>query len=488
MAVSPARLAAFEILLKIDAAESYSSELLHSERLAALSRQDRALAMEIVMGVLRWRSWLDAGIARYSFTPFRKLDPEVLTALRVGVYQLQFLERVPARAAINESVDLVKHARKASAAPLTNAILRKVPKTGAAERAALHAALGPEFGAGSAESEALASLLEYEDPDQLARRLATDFAHPEWMVRRWISHYGAARAVSVCRFDQQVPVTALRLGDVAAEAELRAEGIELAPGALLASARRVLYGDPTRTRAYAEGRVTIQDEGSQLVAALVGRGMRILDCCAAPGGKTTALAERNPEADILAADLHEHRVRLMRRLVRAANVRIIQADARSLPVGGEFDRILADVPCSGTGTLARNPEIKWRLAPQDLPGLHTRQLAILRAALSHLAAGGRLVYSTCSLEPEENEAVIGEVLEQLGADPSSVQAAPEAVAASPSRRFRLISVGEQLSRLEQEGKLSWRPAASLTSGIFLRTLPGLQPCDGFFAAIIERTR
>ncbi len=445
--LSPARLAAFEILLRVEREDAYASELLHSERVSALSPADRGLCMEIVMGVLRWRAQLDTDIARGSFTPFRKLDLEVLTALRMGAYQVQFLERVPARAAINESVELVKHSRKASAAALTNAVLRKLPKTSSAERALRHDAGVPSASTTSAEE------------------LARELAHPLWMVQRWVDHYGLEAAAAICRFDQQVPTVALRLRDDSAEGELAATDVQLAPGALLRSARRVISGDPTRSCAYREFRTVIQDEASQLVAALVGGGTRILDCCAAPGGKTAALADRNPQADIIAADLHAHRVRLMRRLVRATNVRIIAADARNLPLAGTFDRILADVPCSGTGTLARNPEIKWRLRPEAFAPLHTLQVDILRSALAYLAPGGRLVYSTCSLEPEENEAVIEEVL--------------------ASSHFRLIDVPDRLRELRDSGELVWPDIESLARGPYLRTVPGIHPCDGFFAAIIE---
>jgi 16S rRNA (cytosine967-C5)-methyltransferase len=450
MPVSPARLAAFDILLRIDMQDAYSSELLHSERMDELFPQDRGLCMELVMGVLRWRSRLDAQIAKLSFTPFRKLDPEVVTALRLGAYQVQFLGRIPARAAINESVELVKHARKMSAAPLVNAVLRKLPKTSNAERAALH------------EAEATAaSVSSLSGPAELA----AEFAHPQWLVTRWLNHYGPERTVSICRHDQQIPLTTVRLRDASVEQELLKEGIELAPGALLSSARHILAGDITHTHACTEGRAVIQDEGSQLIAALAGHGTRILDCCAAPGGKTAALADRNPQSEITAVELHEHRARLMRQLIRASNVNIVTADIRALPQGAPYDCILTDVPCSGTGTLARNPEIKWRLKPEDLADLHTRQVEILRAALQHLAPGGRLIYSSCSLEPEENEAVIEEVV----TDP-----------------FRVLDVREQMQALQQQDELTWTDLASLSAGPYLRTVPGVHPCDGFFAAILEK--
>ena len=337
------------------------------------------------MGVLRWRSRLDEVISASSSRPLAKLDPEVLNALRLGAYQLRYLDRVPAHAAINDSVELVKRAQKRSAAPFANAVLRKI------------------------------AAMEPKPPDQSIGGppvpfLAHEFAHPDWLVERWIAAFGTERAWAICHHNQRIPHTAIRLDNAEIEQELQNDGIELAPGSLLAGARIVTGGDVTRTRALQEGRVMIQDEASQLVAALVGTGARILDCCAAPGGKTAALAARNPTAEIVAAELHPHRVELLRKRVRASNVRVIEVDALSLPGSGGFDRVLADVPCSGTGTLARNPEIKWRIRPDDLADLHRRQVEILRAALRQLAPGGRAVYSTCSLEREENEAVVAEVL------------------------------------------------------------------------------
>lgn len=442
MPIAPARAAAFDILLRVDQQGSYASELLHSGRLESLSQADRALTTELVMGVLRWRSRLDEAIAAASSRPLAKLDPEVLTALRLAAYQLQHLTRVPAHAAINDSVELMKRAHKRSAAPFGNAVLRKIAAT-------------------SIEPPP-------ESQDWTAASLAGQFAHPQWLVERWVAEYGVERAHLICRHDLQIPNVAIRVDDPAAEQELEAEGVKLGPGALLASARIVTGGEITRTRAFQEGRVFILDEASQLVAALVGTGSRLLDCCAAPGGKTQALAARNPSAEIVAAELHPHRVELLRKRVRAANVQVIQADALALPTNGGFDRVLADVPCSGTGTLARNPEIKWRLKPDDLDDLHQRQVAILRAALGQLAPGGRALYSTCSLEREENEAVIEEVLRD-------------------SSEFELRDCRQELERLCSTGELVWSDLDSLLSGTFLRTIPGVQPCDGFFAARVERS-
>jgi 16S rRNA (cytosine967-C5)-methyltransferase len=442
MSISPARTVAFDILLRIDQQNAYASELLHSERLDKLAPTDRGLAMELVMGVLRWRSRLDDEIAAAASRPLKKLDAEVLNALRLAAYQLQFLTRVPPHAAINDSVELVKRAQKRSAAPFANAVLRKI-------------------------AEARTEPVQPSADEAPVSFLAREYAHPEWLVERWVAQFGAERTRQICEFDQRIPTTSLRLENVDTERELTSEGVKLAPGVLLASSRTLVEGDLTRTHAYIEGRVFIQDEASQLVAALVGTGSRLLDCCAAPGGKTAAMAWRNPAAQIIAVEIHEHRAGLVRKRVRAANVKVIAADALQLPLAGGFDRVLADVPCSGTGTFARNPDIKWRLAVGTLSELHTKQVAILRAALQQLAAGGRAVYSTCSLEKEENEAVVEEVLRD-------------------TEGYQLRDCREELEKLRATGELKWEDLDSLLNGRFLRTVPGVQPCDGFFAAVMEK--
>ncbi len=441
MPVSAARAAAFDILLRVERQSAYASELLHAERVDKLDIADRGLTTELVMGVLRWRSQLDEAIVTASSRPLARLDLEVVIALRLTAYQLRYLTRIPARAAINEGVESVKRAKKRSAVPFANAVLRKI--------------------AGDL-SEASAEL-----PEITASSLARAYAHPAWLVERWVNSFGIERTRLICDHDQRVPATALRLESASDESELLRESVELAPGALLSSARIVVNGDVTQSLAFRDGRVFVQDEASQLVATLVGNGSRILDCCAAPGGKTAVIASQNLAAEIIATELHPHRAELLRRRVRATNVEVIAADVLQLPMHGGFDRVLADVSCSGTGTLARNPEIKWRLTLEDLSELHSRQVAILRAALAQLARGGRAVYSTCSLEREENEAVVHEVLRDL----------PE---------FHLRDCREDLESLRASGNLAWSDLDSLLSGKFLRTLPGVHPCDGFFAAMIER--
>ena len=375
--------------MRVETTDAYASELLHSSRYTTLSAADHALLTELVMGVLRWRGVLDDKVAAFSTQPLVRLDREVLTSLRLGAYQLLFLDRIPAHAAIHESVELVKRARKKSAAGMVNAVLRKVSGH-------------PTFAYGS--------------------------THPKWLVERWDATYGGEIASKICQYDQVNPHVAVRLtpvppsatGEHGSPSRTRASGttqalpheqsdlenIRLEPGKLLSHAAHAAPGDVTRSKAFREHRLIIQDEASQLVALLVGTGASILDCCAAPGGKTRILARQNPDATVVALDLHPHRARLMRKLVTEANVRIMAGDVRHLPFTKKFDLILVDAPCSGTGTLSRNPEIRWRLQPEDIADLAERQRGILANALAQLAPGGRLVYSTCSLEKEENEDIV----------------------------------------------------------------------------------
>lgn len=445
MSASPARAAAFDILLRVEQEESYASELLHSRHCADLTPEDKGLATELVMGVLRWRSVLDAGIARVSSQKLGRLDLEVLTALRMGAYQFGWLERVPARAAIHESVELVKRARKRSAAPFANAVLRRLADNHPSRNA----------------QEELANAAQ--DPSVLA----TAAAHPEWLVGDWCTVFGIEIARRICTYNQRVPVTTIRLRSPDAEEELRREGITLAPASLLNGARRIVSGDVTKTHAFAEDHIVIQDEASQLVAALVGEGSRILDCCAAPGGKTWAVADRNPNATVIAVELHPHRVELLRKRVHARNVQFLHADIRELPAEQGFDRVLVDAPCSGTGTIGRNPEIKWRLAPRDIADLQARQIAILEAAMRHVAKDGKLIYSTCSLQREEGEEVVARVLE-----------------ANP--QFQLLDMGSELKTLREKHQLSADAGQELIRASLLRTIPGLQPCDGFFVSALQR--
>jgi 16S rRNA (cytosine967-C5)-methyltransferase len=367
--------------MRVERDGAYVDELLHGERLEALEDRDRALTSEIVLGVLRRRGALDWMIERPARRPAAELDLEVRIALRMGLYQLRYLQRIPPHAAVGESVELVKRGPKAKAAGLVNAVLRRA---------------GPR------------------PPEEQEAELC----HPAWLVERWKRNLGGATTDALLRANLERPETWLRLNlrfDLEETVErLRAEGVESEPGERPWT-RRLVRGRPEATAAWREGRVRIQDAGSQAIAPLLDLepGMTLLDLCAAPGGKTQHAVEILGAArGVVACDLHPARLRRMRELgPQDANLVALDA-ARGLPLRRRFDRVLVDAPCSGTGTLGRNPDLKGRIAPEDIPRLAEVQRGILRSALDAVATGGKLVYATCSLEPEENEGVVETVLRE----------------------------------------------------------------------------
>ena len=408
--ITPARLAAFEVLTLVGQNKGHSDELLHSARVDALSPEDRNLTTTLVMGVLRWQIALDARIRTLLQRPEQRLAEPVAITLRLGAFQLLHLDRIPAHAALSESVELCRAAGEPHATGMVNAVLRK-----------LAAAQKP----GARIHESVAAFAE---------RLG----HPRWLVERWVAAYGRDAALKICEADQSEPVS----------------------GAMFSES-----GDD----------LPVMDDGSRLVAELAAAAMpdaeRVWDCCAAPGGKTLILSRRLGSAEVTASDVSSKRLAQtearLRRYGYAERVACVVADAsRATDIEGSFDLILCDVPCSGTGTLAANPEIRHRLKLEDLPRQVERQRAILTGALKRLAPRGRLVYSTCSLEPEECEQVV------------------EAVTSALS--LRRVPVTGLIAELAREGVLRAEPISAVRDDA-LRTLPGVHGCDGFFAVVLERS-
>ena len=434
--VAPARAAAAEILLKMERNGGHSDELLRSPRVDVLSAPDRHLTTTLVLGTLRWQRVIDERISALLKRPGAEMHISLIVALRLGAYQLLFLDRIPDHAAITESVELAKQGDSPYAAGMVNAVLRKL-------------ALEPKATA---------------DPES---------AFPEWMLARWASQYGRETTAKICAAAQEPPPTTVRLLHPEAEASLTRDGVVLAPGEFLERARRVVSGDLWASNALRSGWVRVQDEGSQLVAELAAPGdsADILDTCAAPGGKTAILLERKPAAKITAMDVSAKRLAAMKTLLPASDrLEYRTGDAALLP-DGAWDSILCDVPCSGTGTLGRNPEIRHTLKPDELERQQLRQVAILTAALRALKPGGRLVYSTCSLEREENESVVEAALRHSDA-------------------YDLQPMVGELDRLLDSGAITpggrERLQTMAVQRGFLRTIPGVHGCDGFFAAVFVR--
>ena len=456
MPATPSRKIAYQILLRMESGVGFAVDLLQAPEVSALKEPDRRLATEIVMGVLRWRGELDFQVERLSGRKAIGLDPEVLTVLRIGAYQIRFLERVPKRAAVDDAVELTKAVGKRSASGLVNAVLRKCDPP----RDSLHR---QSFEGLSAENR------------ESVRR-----AFPEWMLKRWecaeesTGEPGDVAASQLAFASLATPRTTLRVVDASAKVsdiqqELEVQGVVTSHCEYAeAYGLKVESGQVQNSTAYCEGRVVIQDEASQLVAALVSPepGQRVLDLCAAPGMKAGQLAHALGDGVLIACDRSGPRLRTLSKLLPKwvpAKVRlsVVRVDAaQPLPFGEKFDRVLLDAPCTGTGTLARNPEIKWRLRPNDITRLAKIQFHMLRSALPSLLKGGRLVYSTCSLEPEENEEVVARVL-------------------SESPEFRVLSSQELASSHPRLTHLF------NSSGQF-STRPDRHSMDGFRAAVIVR--
>ena len=365
--VSPARRAAFAVLQRVFEDGAFADRALRSES-AALDDRDRALAQQLAYGSVQRARTLDHAIETLGRRPVRKLDPPVRAALRLGCYQLAFLDGVPRYAAVNESVELVRKARLERAVPFTNAVLRRLAD-GARE---------------------LCESLPEGTPEEAALR----HSYPDWVAETWWREVGADEARALMRAQNAEPETAVRLVRGAVD------GSEdpLIPGAWVV--------ERVDEKAVAEGRVWPQSRGSQLVGHTVGSlpGERTLDLCAAPGGKATMLA-----GEVVAVEVDEARAERLEKTVRrlgASDVCVVHADGRELPPELDgFDRALVDAPCSGLGVLASRPDLRWRA--ESLPEL---QLELLRAAIGRVRPGGAVIYSTCTINAEENEAVVDAVV------------------------------------------------------------------------------
>ncbi|MFL6229329.1 MAG: 16S rRNA (cytosine(967)-C(5))-methyltransferase RsmB [Pyrinomonadaceae bacterium] len=442
--VSPSRRAAFEVLRRVEEESAFASVLL-AHATNDLRSDDRALCYELTLGVLRWQLWLDALIGYYAARDAATLDAPVRRALRLGLYQLRFLSRVPASAAVNESVNLAHEYKLRSAAGFINAVLRRATRE-------------PDF-----------------DPASTARdeleRISISTSHPTWLVARWAAEFGALDAEQIARANNRTPPVAFRVNTMrAAEREvverLRASGVEVVASQVAPGAWRVASGTGGEAlhALASEGLIYTQDEASQLVGHVTGAraGERVLDVCAAPGSKATQIAAlTGGRALVVACDVYEHRLRtVVESAARqgVANILTVALDAETstLPFSdGSFDRVLVDAPCTGTGTLRHNPEIRWRITPLDVSELAARQQVILANAARAVRGGGRLVYSTCSLEREENESVVASFL-------------------AGHSEFRQIQADS--------------PAELLTRTGAARTFPQRDDTDGFFVAVLEQGR
>lgn len=434
--IAPARLAAYEVLRAVSDGQSDLPHALARARGPLEDERDRALAGEIATGTLRWQAAFDHVIANFARRPIEKLDPEVRDILRLTCFQLLYLDRVPASAAVNDAVNLTRKVGKKSAAALVNALLRRVSR----ERSKLPLPSRPADPASHRDAT-----LDY---------LSITLSHPRWLVARWLARYGFEAAEAWAQFDNRPAPLTLRANRLRGTREqlaarLQSHGVHTGPGEFAPDALIVRSGNPLLTPLASEGLFVVQDEASQLVAefANVRSPARVLDACAAPGGKTTALAVMMEDRGlVVACDVRPRRIELLTNTVRASgvrSVRIVRADAAEpLPFRAAFDLVLVDAPCSGLGTLRRDPDIRWRRAESDFPALVGLQLSILEHTAAVVRPGGYLVYSTCSSEPEENEHVVEAFIARHPGwrEPAEWSPAPPGVtrALTPEGRLRTV--------------------------------------------------
>jgi 16S rRNA (cytosine967-C5)-methyltransferase len=456
--MSPARWAALQAVMAVREGVDLATALARA-REPVEDRRDRALAGEIALGVFRWRAALDHIIGSLAKRDPDEIDPTVLDILRVATYQMLHLERVPPAAVVNDAVNMTRRAGLASAAGFVNAVLRALGRR--PEPPPLPPRPEPADIEGTGGRE---RALDY---------LSVTLSHPRWLAARWLDRYGFEDTEAWARFNNAPAPLTLRANRLRVDRDmlsdrLASHGVETAPTRQAPDGLRVLSGNPLTTALAQDGSFVVQDEASQLVAVMAGgaSGERILDACAAPGGKTIALAGAvGPAGLVVAADFRLKRIALLGETLRAAGadrVRTVRLDLRQpLPFRAEFDAVLVDAPCSGLGTIRRDPDIRWRRREADLPGLARDELTMLTEASRAVAPGGRLIYATCSSEPEENEGVVSEFLR---AHPAFARADPR----------------QAISRVPRVDAV----APVLDADGALRTLPPRHGLEAFYAAIL----
>ena len=390
---------AIKILNRIDRTDAYLERLLDNEmKSTELSGPDKALLYEIVHGVVRWQGRLDWILNGFYKGTFSKAIPNLKNALRVALYQILFLDRVPDYAAVNEVVEFVKKLQGQKPADLVNAVLRNIIRS--------------------------KNAIRYPEPDEdLVGYLAAFYSHPSWMVKRYLARFGRENTEKLLMVNNEKPFLTLRINALKTKPEefktlLEKVNLKYRQGAYLPEFIKLLnLTNITAWEYYAKGYFNIQDESAGLACRLldVHEGLRVLDMCAAPGGKTAYIAAlMHSRGEVVAIDRFESRLKLLQKNMDRLGVDCVRTtvvdalEYKSLP----FDRVLVDVPCSGTGTLSKKPDIKWRKDIFDIRNLNATQSKLLNKAASLVKTGGVIVYSTCSIEPEENFEIVKKFLEE----------------------------------------------------------------------------
>lgn len=441
---------ALEILYGVETKESYSNlELNFLLDKYNPSREERALATEIVYGVLRRRNTLDWIIEQFSRRTLDKMTPWIRNILRLSVYQLLFLDRIPVSAACNQGVELAKKRGHLGVSKFVNGVLRSIARN--------------------------LDNLPCPKEEDLPHYISIKYSHPFWMVKRWLTRLGKEETIRLCEVNNQNPPLTIRantlkvsrkeLMDILEKCEIKVETGSLVPEAIKIKG----VGSLSRLESYQKGFFQVQDESSMLVAYLVDPqpGETILDACSAPGGKATHLAQKmQNRGKIIANELHPHKIELIKENCRRLGIDIIETqigDARNLSDTylEKIDRVLVDAPCSGLGVLRRKPDARWKKELESIGKLREIQLSILESAAKCVKPGGIIVYTTCSIEPEENIEILKAFLER-------------------NKEFQLGNILEYLPRKFEVKRLE--------NAGYLQIYPQDYNSDGFFLSRMERKR
>ncbi|WP_156417449.1 16S rRNA (cytosine(967)-C(5))-methyltransferase RsmB [Paenibacillus etheri] len=400
--MTSARDIALDILVKVEQQGAYSNLLLNSSlQKSALSREDAGLVTELVYGTISRMNTLDYVLEEFVSKGIAKLQPWVRNLLCLSLYQIMYLDRIPSHAAVNEAVNIAKKKGHQGISGMVNGVLRSVLRAG--------------------------DLPVIPDGLSPAKRISIQYSHPLWLVKRWITEYGADTAESICAANNEPPAVSVRVNTTMISREallsqmieqgLQASASEVSPYGIVVKGG----GNLALSSWYRDGYLSVQDESSMLVAEAVAPepGMKVLDCCAAPGGKTAHMGElMKDEGSIFANDLHPHKAKLISdQAARLGLDSVVTGSADALELEHtlehqSFDRILLDAPCSGLGVIRRKPDLKWRKQPEDVASVASLQGQLLQSVSKLLKPGGVLVYSTCTTEQTENSEVVAAFLKQ----------------------------------------------------------------------------
>ncbi len=448
-----ARMITLKILTEVENENAYSNLSLSREiQKGNLKDQDRGLATELVYGILRMRNHLDYIINQFSKRSVEQLDLEVRNLLRLGVYQMRFLDRIPVRAAVHSTVELAKINNHQGVVKFINGVLRGIDR----------------------------GLKELKFPDlktHPVKHISTYYSHPEWLVKEWIERFGIEETIKFCKANNQIPELTIRTNTLKVDPATLADdlfekhGLDIFlltypyEGLILENAAGF-----SRLQEFQDGLFTVQGQASMLAAhsLQVEPGMKVIDLCAAPGGKTTHLAAlMENEGEILAVDIHPHKIKLIEKICQrlgVTNVKTLCADINSLEMEPEqFDRVLLDAPCSGLGLLAQKPEIRWFKKPEEIQELAKLQKKLFEKGFSLLKPGGIMVYSTCTISLDENQRVIDEALKMEGIELLDL---------------RHLLPGEEREILAEAGY----------DTLYLELVPHISETEGFFIAAFRKLK